>query len=407
MSVKIYTMTHKQFDRPKDEMYIPLQVGRAYNQDLGYLTDNTGDNISDLNYCYSELTGVYWVWKNEKTTDYVGICHYRRYLINKNQKLLTESEFMDIFKDYDIITSKRLQYDYSYYDGYADAHNIHDLIETGNVIKEKYPEYYDNFERFVHLKESYFGNIMVTSKVLFDEYAKWLFTILQEVQQRIDISSYDDYHKRVFGFISEFLLLVWVQTKELKVYECMVGMSGEKYETRQMKENLTKYFELKDIQGAKSYFMECYQKRPDVLLEASDTTGELKLSMQVISTCENEVMNHLKSVLDMTANYSELMKYFRTLNSIVKRYMLNQTLNTDSIYLKNREVSYIAISIAVMLFCETKETAIPTLISIAKDMEQQKEYNTAFQLLKRCLSYDSKNQQVLKQMETLQEKLSV
>lgn len=407
MSVKMFTMTHKNFDEPKDVMYVPLQVGRALSKDLGYLTDDTGENISALNACFSELTGVYWVWKNETNADYVGICHYRRYLINKSGQIFTESELLDILKEFDIITSKRLKYDYTYYEGYADAHNINDLIETGKVIEELYPEYYENFNRLVHLKESYFGNIMVTSKKCYDEYAKWLFDILLEVEKRIDLSSYDDYHKRVFGFISEFLLLVWVETNQLKAYEGMVGMSAEKYETKEMKEKLSTYFQTKDIEGAKNYFMECYQKRPDVLLEASDTTGELKLSMQVISTCENEKMSNINTALDAITDFSALMNYFRNINNIIKRYMLHQELNTDVVYLRNRKVSYIAIYIAVMLFCESDEDAVNTLMRISKDMEKQKDYNMALQLLQQSLTYNSKNQEVMDRIESIHTNLSV
>ena len=62
MSIRIYTLTHKNFEIPKDPMYVPLQVGRATKDDLGYLCDNTGDNISEKNCYYSELTGIYWIW---------------------------------------------------------------------------------------------------------------------------------------------------------------------------------------------------------------------------------------------------------------------------------------------------------------------------------------------------------
>ncbi|WP_099467098.1 DUF4422 domain-containing protein [Konateibacter massiliensis] len=390
MAVKMFTMTHKKFEEPEDEMYVPLHVGRALSEDLGYIGDNTGENISHLNGSFSELTGVYWVWKNEKEADYAGICHYRRYLINQAGRIFKEEELLTILKEYDVITSKRLQYDYTYYDGYADAHNINDLIETGKVIAEKYPDYYENFERLVHSKESYFGNIMVASKPLFDEYAQWLFDILQEVEKRIDISAYDAYHRRVFGFISEFLLLVWVETRKLKAYECMVGMSAEKYETREMKEKLAEYFAKKDVEGAKAYFMECYQKRPDVLLEASDTTGELKLSMQLISTCENEMQSGISCVLDRTTEYLELMRYFRNLNSIVKRYMLRQNLETDKLYFHRQKVSHIAISIAVMLFCEGQEAA-DTLNRIARDMEAQGDERLADALSERSLVYSKED----------------
>ena len=49
MSIKIFVMTHKQFEAPTDSMYVPLQVGHAISPELGYLADDTGDNISRKN----------------------------------------------------------------------------------------------------------------------------------------------------------------------------------------------------------------------------------------------------------------------------------------------------------------------------------------------------------------------
>ena len=83
---------------------------------------------------------------------------------------------------------------------------------------------------------------MVAEKTLFDEYAQWLFDILFELQKRIDLTFEDDYHKRVFGFVSEFLLYVWVTARKLKAYECRVAMIGEKTETREIKEKMAEFF---------------------------------------------------------------------------------------------------------------------------------------------------------------------
>lgn len=407
MSVKIFTMTHKKFDEPRDKNYIPLHVGRAASADLGYLGDDTGENISLMNCYYSELTGIYWIWKNYHSSDYVGVCHYRRYLINGEGGMFHESEFSELLKDYDIITSKKLKYDFTYYDGYADAHNINDLIETGKVISEKYPEYYAEFERLVHSNESYFGNIMVTSKELFDEYASWLFDIFFEVQKRIDVNSYDDYHKRVFGFISEFLLMVWVSVKKLKAYECMVGMTEEKYETKEMKLKLAEYFKNKDILGAKTYFLDSLKKRPDVLMQASDTTGELKLAMQVITTCENEYKNNLKSVVDNIIEFKDLMIYFRNLNGIISRYRMNQNQNEDLEYLQTNHISYIAIEVAIMISCTEPNLPVNTLLRIASDFEKINNYNMEIDLLNHCLTYEPDNETVLNMLNGIKRKFNL
>lgn len=58
---KMFVMTHKRFPHPEMEGFFPLQVGSALREDMGYIRDDTGDNISDLNPYYSELTGQYWL----------------------------------------------------------------------------------------------------------------------------------------------------------------------------------------------------------------------------------------------------------------------------------------------------------------------------------------------------------
>ena len=96
----------------------------------------------------------------------------------------------------------------------------------------------------------------------FDDYCSWLFGVFFEVQKRIDLETdADEYHRRVFGFISEFLLLVWTTVNQLRVFECKVGMIGEKAETRELKEQIAVYLEKRDVAGAKKYFMDCLSAR--------------------------------------------------------------------------------------------------------------------------------------------------
>jgi hypothetical protein len=356
MSVKIYTMTHKKFTVPEDTMYVPLQVGSAGGENLGYLCDDTGDNISEQNCYYSELTGVYWVWKNDTESDIVGICHYRRYLLNEKGVMFNQKEIEDLMTKYDVLTSRLLTLDFSYHYGFSDNHNIVDLDTTGEVIKEKYPEYYDTFEELVNKNHTYFGNICVMKKKLFDRYCEWLFDIFFEVQKRINVEEYDSYHKRVFGFISEFLLYVFITKNNLSPYECKVGMIDEKAETKEMKLRLAQYFHEKDIAGAKQYFMEVYKKRPDVLMEASDITGELRICMQIIATAEAEQKSQVSTCLDMGYTYQELMGRFKLFNSIVRRYCAEKQTENDALNLKKLGMSKEAISVAVTAFCKDKES---------------------------------------------------
>ena len=82
---KIIVCAHKKDFVMDNELYMPLQVGKAIAKvDLGFQGDDTGDNISAKNPNYCELTGLYWAWKN-LDADYIGLAHYRRHFKGKKK----------------------------------------------------------------------------------------------------------------------------------------------------------------------------------------------------------------------------------------------------------------------------------------------------------------------------------
>ena len=145
MKIRIYVMTHKKFEMPQSPLFRPLHVGRACGENLGYPGDDTGENISDKNCYYSELTGLYWVWKNCHDVDYVGTCHYRRYLLGADERILMEDDYEKLLSEYDLITTKQVALNNSYYYGFCANHNKKALDAAGEVIKERYPAYYPAF----------------------------------------------------------------------------------------------------------------------------------------------------------------------------------------------------------------------------------------------------------------------
>lgn len=189
----------------------------------------------------------------------VGTCHYRRYLLNEQGKLFTEAQILSLLQQYDVITTKELQLNFSYYDGFASHHKILYLDETARVIQEIYPDYAADFQQLVQQKHTYFGNMLIAKKEVYDAYMEWLFSILFEVERRVKVEEEDSYHRRIFGFISEFLQYVWIRHNRLRVYACMVGMLGEKAEIAEVRCRLAEYFDRADVDGAKAYF--CRQKR--------------------------------------------------------------------------------------------------------------------------------------------------
>ena len=54
-------------------------------------------------------------------------------------------------------------------------------------------------------------NMFIMKRKPLDEYCTWMFDVLGEVESRIDISNYSTYEQRVYGFLSELLLDVWLE----------------------------------------------------------------------------------------------------------------------------------------------------------------------------------------------------
>lgn len=343
MSISIFTITHVPFNPPDDPIYIPLQVGRATHDDYGYLGDDTGDNISIKNQYYSELTGLYWIWKNYTGADYLGLCHYRRFFLNENAKLMTERDYMDILSRYNVIVSESRQGAYDYRTIYSRSHDIRNLDMTGKIIKEKYPDYYTTFLEVIADNRCYVGNLFVAPKELFHAYCEWLFTIFFALEERIDVSNYDDYHKRVFGFLSEQLLIVWIKHNHLSYYEAHFGLSQEKAETIQLKQVLRDSLHAGDIMGAYRHLCNTLDKRPDLLLEMSDFNQELKTIEHILNICRVEQESKLPTLLQFSTELDILIKHFRLLVSILEKIQSGTVSEDELQYLIDCNVSYKAL----------------------------------------------------------------
>lgn len=232
--VKIIVATHKKYETPKGSFYLPVHVGKEGKSDIGYVGDNTGDNISKKNPYYCELTGIYWAWKN-LDADYIGLVHYRRQFKGKNKKqsnlfdcVLSDEEIREILNKNDIVLPKKREYFIeNLYDHYKNTMYVEPLEITEDIIKTKYPEYLENFQKLHKRTSAHMFNMFIMKKEYFNKYCEWLFDILEELEKRVDNSKYDSFHARFYGRISELLLDIWIETNKLNYVEVPV-MSMEK-----------------------------------------------------------------------------------------------------------------------------------------------------------------------------------
>ena len=231
LSVEIFVISQKKYRMPDNNMYYPLQVGFAKSI-KGFTRDNTRDNIASKNKNYCELTGLYWAWKNSNA-DIKGLVHYRRLFTNgsnpfgtvesKYRKILDETTLNNIMGTYDMILPKKRDYFVeSLWSHYEHSHKIEGLIVTREVIKKIYPNYLNAFDQVMKRRKAHMFNMIIAKSELFDSYSDWLFNILFNVERNLDISEYSPSEARVFGYISELLLDIWVlvnrpQYKELPV----------------------------------------------------------------------------------------------------------------------------------------------------------------------------------------------
>lgn len=212
--VKIIVATHKKYQMPDDPMYIPLQVGAEGKTDLGYVRDNTGENISVKNPSFCELTGLYWAWKNLQA-DYIGLVHYRRHFGKKMKEpmkgVLSSHQLYPLLDRYHILVPKKRRYFIeTLYSHYEHTHYVEQLDETRKIIERKYPEYLSSYQHVTRHTYGYMFNMMIMKKEYLDEYCTWLFDILFELEKTIKTPELSAFQGRFYGRISEIIFNVWL-----------------------------------------------------------------------------------------------------------------------------------------------------------------------------------------------------
>jgi len=266
LDAKIYVVHYKPGKILKnDQLYQPLMSGNFFCQtEQDMIGDDTGDHISEKNRYYSELSGIYWIWKN-RHHQVTGLCHYRRYytvhpepflykckrflygfvgLANKRYglictknislfkpKILQQDELDSLLQSYDVVLPQARKLKYTVKEHYRRYHDINDLKVLEAILEEKYPDYLEAFHSVLTGKKLYANNMFILKDEHYQGFMAWWFEMLFEFERRVDIRQYQGYQKRIMGFIAERLLTVWFKKQQLRCKELqLIYFKNLKYE---------------------------------------------------------------------------------------------------------------------------------------------------------------------------------
>ena len=227
----MYVVTHKKLPHELvqrlPEGYKVIHAGRALGEDLGYLGDDTGENISALNPFLNEITALYWMWKNTSHS-IVGLSHYRRFFVADGKNFLTAEEATNILKDYDIIVRRLL------------IHRVptaevlrHDICDNEitpfaeNIIRKNLvraqPDYLDAFNLKMNSPTCFYLNMLVARRNIFEAYCEWLFSFMidstREILNRTSLAKLSFSERRLPAHFAERMMTVWLMKNRLRIKE--------------------------------------------------------------------------------------------------------------------------------------------------------------------------------------------
>ena len=264
MNIKILVAHHKPGLIIKDDIYIPIQVGKAMHPDvnLGVQGDDSGENISYKNSTYCEMTAWYWAWKNIKA-DYVGLCHYRRYFCFKEAPVLhrfsnilrywayffvgniikpgaivdlfqhtettSKTKFKELALDFstkipNIVENREIDVVYQHPYKYINLSIRRKFYEVGRfyvdlleeIVEKYFPDFYTYLRKTLDSTTLYSCNMMIMRNEYFQDYCNTMFSILKMHEEKtlenkwcLDLLKEKSY-SRVSGYLAEVITSAYI-----------------------------------------------------------------------------------------------------------------------------------------------------------------------------------------------------
>lgn len=221
--IKILVACHKEAVIRQDDIYMPIQVGKALHPelDLGFQEDDTGDNISEKNGSYCELTAMYWAWKNlPKDVDIVGLCHYRRYFKLDTNNI--REHIVKLLEKHDAIILPYKEREKANVQLLKELTCQEDTALFLDLLIEMYPMWKDLIGRYFYQSNSASCyNMMITKREVFNEYCSFLFPFLKALEDVLLPTYYVRMQRRI-GYFAEMLLGLWLEGSDKKVVTCLL-----------------------------------------------------------------------------------------------------------------------------------------------------------------------------------------
>lgn len=219
---QVLVAAHKSYWMPSDPLYVPVQVNCASGAEPidGYARDDDGDNISSKNGRYSELTALWWGWRNLEC-DALGLVHYRRHFAGSGEKgVLTRDEAAQLLEQVPMVVPKARNYVIeSVASHYAHTHDAAHLDALRAAVEEVSPGRLHIFDAQMASTKVHMFNMMLMRREVLDPYCSWLFDVLAATEKRIDFSELTPFGERCIGRLSEFLLDVWLRSCDVPFVE--------------------------------------------------------------------------------------------------------------------------------------------------------------------------------------------
>lgn len=257
MSLDLFTIHHKRDNQLEtfSRHFLPIQVGCTLSSvDLGIIRDDTNGTLSARNLNYCELTAFDEIALSSKAS-HIGVMHYRRIFVTPKPLRLffreakfrfrilkcqlglkavpveryfkmrirtpakLEAEIRDLKRylktsteRYDIITPVAVKYHgQPLRTIYGRSHPVEHFDLFMDTLVELYPALRPIIAAQDTHATYYTYNMFIMRRDFFEQYWSMLSSTLYAIDSKIDLAKLDAYQARVFGFLAERFMVIFVR----------------------------------------------------------------------------------------------------------------------------------------------------------------------------------------------------